>query len=115
MVAPATFAQSVDGKWSTSLHGRAPDRKPITLTLASDGSKLTGTVYANEPIALDGTIDGNTLKVTLRVTTASGAELPMHYVAVLQGDEITFTYQSENGRPPVFGPAAREFTATRVK
>ena len=31
----------------------------------------------------------------------------MNYTAILDGDKIKFTYQSENGRPPVFGPAAR--------
>jgi hypothetical protein len=64
---------------------------------------------------LEGTIEGNTLKVKLKVTTSTGGELQLNYTAVLEGDEITFTYQSETGRPPVFGPAAQEFTAKRVR
>jgi hypothetical protein len=48
------------------------------------------------------------------VTTSSGNELILNYTAILDGDEIKFTYQSENGRPPVFGPAAQEFTAKRA-
>ena len=108
-----TSAQSVDGRWTTDLH--AADAKLITLTLKSDGSKLTGTLYGKEPIPLEGTIDGNTLKITLKVPTASGAELLVNYIAVLEGDELKFTYQSNNGRPPVFGPKAQEFRATRVK
>jgi hypothetical protein len=109
-----TFAQTVDGKWTTGLHARGPDSQTITLTLKSDGSKLSGTLYAIRPIPLDGTIDGNTLKIKLKVTTESGGELLLNYTAILQGDELRFTYQSEAGRPPVFGPAAQEFTAKRV-
>ena len=109
------FAQSVDGKWMTGLHARGPDGQIITLTLKSDGSKLTGTLYGIQPIPLEGTIEGNTLKLKLKVTTTSGGELLLNYTAILERDEIKFTYQSENGRPPVFGPAAQEFTAKRVK
>jgi hypothetical protein len=109
------FAQSVDGKWTTGLHARGPDGQIITLTLKSDGSKLTGTLYGIQPIPLEGTIEGNTLKIKLKVTTGSGGELLLNYTAILEGDEIKFTYQSETGRPPVFGPKAQEFTAKRVK
>ena len=109
------FAQSIDGSWTTGLHARGPDGQIITLTLKSDGNKLTGTLYGIQPIPLEGTIEGNTLKIKLKVTTASGGELLLNYTAILEGDEIKFTYQSENGRPPVFGPAAQEFTAKRLK
>jgi hypothetical protein len=109
------FAQSVDGKWTTGLHARGPGGQIITLTLKSDGSKLTGTLYGIQPIPLEGTIEGNSLKIKLKVPTVNGAELLLNYTAILEGDEIKFTYQSETGRPPVFGPAAQEFTAKRVK
>ena len=109
------FAESVDGKWTTGLHARGPDGQIITLTLKSDGSKLTGTLYGIQPIPLEGTIEGNTLKIKLKVTTGSGGELLLNYTATLEGDEIKFTYQSETGRLPVFGPAAQEFTAKRVR
>jgi hypothetical protein len=105
----------VDGKWTTGLHARGPDGQIITLTLKSDGSKLTGTLYGIQPIPLEGTIEGNSLKIKLKVPTVNGAELLLNYTAILEGDEIKFTYQSETGRPPVFGPAAQEFTAKRVK
>ena len=109
------FGQSVDGKWTTGLHARGPDGQIITFTLKSDGSKLTGTFYGIQPIPMEGTIEGNALKIKLKVTTSSGGELLLNYTAIMEGDEIKFTYQSENGRPPVFGPAAQEFTAKRVK
>ena len=110
------FAQSVDGEWTTGLHARSPDGRIITLTLKSDGSKLIGTLYGIRPIPLEGSIEGNTLRIRLKVTTSLGGELLVNYTAVLEGDEIKFTYKSENGRPsPVFGPDAREFTAKRVK
>jgi hypothetical protein len=115
LLTSTAFAQSVDGKWTTGLHARGQDGQIITLTLKSDGSKLTGTLYGIQPIPMEGTIEGNTLKLILKVTTSTGSELLLNYTAILEGDEIKFTYQSENGRPPVFGPAAQEFTATRVK
>jgi hypothetical protein len=108
-----TSAQSVEGRWTTALH--AADGQLITLTLKSDGSKLTGTLYGKQPIPLEGRMEGNKLKTTLKVPTVNGGELLVNYVAVLEGDELKFTYQSDNGRPPVFGPKAQEFIATRVK
>ena len=109
------FSESVDGNWTTGLHARSPDGRIITLTLKSDGTKVTGTLYGIQPMPLEGSIEGNTLKIKLKVPTSSGGELLVNYTGVLQGDEIKFTYQSETGRPPVFGPAAQEFTAKRVK
>jgi hypothetical protein len=110
-----TFAQSVDGNWTTALHARGPDGQLITLTLKSDGSKVTGTLYGIQPIPLEGTIEGNRLRIELKVTTTNGGELLVNYSAILEGDEIKFTYRLETGRSlPVFGPAAQEFTAKRV-
>jgi hypothetical protein len=108
-----TSAQSVDGRWTTPLH--APDGQLITITLKSDGSKLTGTLYGRQPIPLEGTIDGDKLKMTLKVAGANGGELLVNYIAVLEGDELKFTFQPDSHRLPVFGPKAREFSATRVK
>jgi hypothetical protein len=115
LLTSTAFAQSVDGKWTTGLHARGQDGQIITITLKSDGSKLTGTLYGIQPMPLEGTIEGNTLKMKLKVTTSTGVELLLNYTGILDGDEIQFTYRSDNGRPPVFGPAAREFTAKRVK
>ena len=115
LLSSTAFAQSVDGKWTTGLHTRGPDGQIITLTLKSDGSQLSGTLYGIQPIPVEGTIEGNNLKIKLKVTTSTGGELILNYTAILEGDEIKFTYQSDNGRPPVFGPAAQEFTAKRVK
>src|SRR5262245_5921971 len=110
------FAQSVDGEWTTSLRTREPDRQIITITLMSDGKKVTGTIHGFSPIPLEGSIEGNALKMILRVPTTTGGQTPVKYIAILEGDELKFTYQSENGRPsPPFGPAAREFTARRAK
>ena len=116
LVRSIAFAQSVDGEWTTGLRTREPDRQIITLTLKSDGNRLIGTILAFRPIPLEGSIEGNALKIRLRVPTATGGELLVNYIATLEGDELKFTYQSETGRPsPPFGPAAREFTAKRVK
>jgi hypothetical protein len=110
------FSQSVDGEWTTSLRTREPDRQIITITLKSDGNKVSGTIHGFRPIPLEGSIEGNTLKIRLKVPTSIGGELLVSYTAILEGDEIRFTYQSENGqRSPPFGPAAREFIAKRLK
>jgi hypothetical protein len=114
LLTSGAFAQSVDGKWTTGLHARGPDGQIITLTLKSEGSKLTGTLNGIQPMPLEGRMEGNTLKIRLKVTTGNGGELLLNYIAILEGDVIRFTYQSENGRPPVFGPAAQEFIAKRV-
>jgi hypothetical protein len=103
----------VDGEWTTNLRDRAG--QPITLTLKSDGNKLTGTIHAFRTIPLEGSIEGNVLRVTLKVP-ATGGELLVNYIATLEGDELKFTYQSETGHPsPPFGPAARVFIGQRVK
>jgi hypothetical protein len=116
LVRSIVFAQSVDGEWTTGLRARAPDTRIITLMLKSDGSRVTGTLYGIRPIPLEGSIEGKALKVRLKVTTSLGGELFEDYTAILEGDELKFTYQSETGRrSPVFGPAAREFKATRIK
>jgi len=116
LVRSIAFAQSVDGEWTTGLRTREPDRQIINLTLKSDGNRLTGAIHAFRPIPLEGLIEGNALKIRLRVPTATGGELLVNYIATLEGDELKFTYQSETGRSsPPFGPAAREFTAKRVK
>src|ERR1041384_7515314 len=81
-------AQSVDGRWTTGLHARGPEGQIITLTLKSEGAKLSGTLYGIQPIPLEGTIDGNTLKIKFKVTTAGGGELLMNYTAILEGDGI---------------------------
>jgi hypothetical protein len=70
------FAQSVDGKWTTGLHARGPDGQIITLTLKSDGSKLTGTLYGIQPIPLEGTIEGNSLKIKLKAMRSGSRTSP---------------------------------------
>jgi hypothetical protein len=116
LVTSIALAQSLDGNWTTSLRTREPDKQIITLTLKSEGSKVSGTIHAFRPIPLEGSMKGSALDVKLRVPTANGGELLVTYTAILEGDELKFTYQSETGRPsPPFGPAAREFTAKRVK
>lgn len=115
LVPTSVFAQSVDGNWTTGLRARGPDGPVITFTLKSDGDELTGTLHGIRPMPLEGSIEGDALKIRIRVTTASGGELLVNYIAILKDDELEFTHQSETGRPPVFGPAARKFTAQRVK
>src|SRR5262245_49365386 len=80
------FAQSIDGEWTTSLRTREPDRQIITITLKSDGNKVTGTIHGFRPIPLEGSIESNALKLTLRVPTATGSLLFVNYTAILEGD-----------------------------
>ena len=56
LVTSIALAQSVDGNWTTSLRTREPDRQIITLTLKSEGSKVSGTIHAFQPIPLEGSM-----------------------------------------------------------
>src|SRR5215813_13546229 len=85
-LAPMVFSESVDGEWTTALHGRGPNAPVITLRFESNGNKLTGTLYAVQPIPLEGSIEGNALKITLRVATSRGVDLLLDYTATLDGD-----------------------------
>jgi hypothetical protein len=105
------YAQSVEGDWTTSL--RARDGQIITLTLKTEGSRLTGTLFGFRTIPLEGSIEGNALKIKLKVP-ATGGELIENYTATLEGGELQFTYQPEHRRVPSFGPAALKFTAKRI-
>src|SRR5262245_36074808 len=58
--------------------GAPPDGRIITLTLKSDGSKLTGTIYGIRPIPLEGSIEGNALKIKLKVTQGRRTPLKLH-------------------------------------
>jgi len=80
------FAQTADGEWTTSLRTREPDRQIITITLKSDGNKVAGTIHGFRPIPLEGSIEGNALKIKLTVTTATGGALLVNYTAILEGD-----------------------------
>lgn len=56
LITSIALAQSVDGNWTTDLRTREPDRQIITLTLKSEGGKVTGTIHAFRPIPLEGLI-----------------------------------------------------------
>lgn len=73
LLTSVAFAQSVDGDWTTSL--RARDGQIITLTLKSDGSTLTGTLFGFRTIPLEGSIEGNALKIKLKVRPLEGSSL----------------------------------------
>ena len=111
-VAGLALAQAkVDGKWSAEIQGgRGPQM--VTITLKSDGGKLTGTVEGGRGGAIpieDGSITGNTVKFKQK-QMGRGGEIVLLYTGTLSGDEIKFKREPEGGQGmPV------EFTAKRAQ
>ena len=72
LLAGATFAAGVDGKWMGDIN--TPDGQTISLTMnfKVDGDKVTGTITGPQgdiPIT-EGKMDGDTLEFTLSVDAA---------------------------------------------
>lgn len=95
----------VDGTWETVVNSPMGQQK-ATLTLATDGGSLTGTMAgAQGSMALeDGKVDGNTATWTANMTNPMPIKL--EFTATVEGDEI-----SGNVKLGAFGNAT--FKGTR--
>ena len=86
----ATFAQeaaSVKGKWDASIE--TPQGPfPVTLTLAVEGEKLTGTLGSSRgDLPITGTISGE--KITFSGTfQANGQDIPISFTGKIDGDSM---------------------------
>ena len=94
----------VDGKW-TAVYGI----QMMTMTLKSDGGKLTGTFEGFlGPIPIEeGTVSSNTLKFKVKGQGPSLGRV-FTYTGVISGNEIKFVRQAEDGQG-----MPQEFTAKR--
>jgi hypothetical protein len=85
----AAFAQSAAGTWSGETEGRG-GTQTTTLTLAVDGSTLTGTFAQGEqsdPIS-EGAVDGNMISFQ-RALEFGGNAVTLNYTGEIDGDTLT--------------------------
>lgn len=108
LVAVASFAADVTGKWTAETQGPNGPRTQ-NMEFKVEGGKLTGSMAGRQgdtPIS-EGKIDGD--KISFKVVREmNGNTMTMSYSGTVSGDEIKFTVDS--GRGP-----AREITAKRAK
>ncbi|HEY2380200.1 MAG TPA: hypothetical protein VGK48_03360 [Terriglobia bacterium] len=112
MAGLALAQAKVDGKWSATIEGGRRGPQMVTITLMSNGGKVTGTIDAGGrggPVMIEeGMISGNTVKFKQKQMGRNG-EVILNYTGTLSGDEIKFKREQEGGQGmPV------EFTAKRA-
>jgi hypothetical protein len=107
-MATAAVAQSkIDGNWEMSMQGRQGNTTTSTLTIKTDGNKLSGSIKRQRgetPIS-DGTVDGNKISFTVTRQTPNG-EMKQAYSGTVDGDNIKGTVQ--------MGENSRDWTAKRA-
>jgi hypothetical protein len=108
VMATAAVAQSkVDGNWEMSMQGRQGNTMTQTLTLKTDGNKLSGSIKGQRgetPIS-DGTVDGDKISFTVTRQTPNG-EFKQTFNGTVDGDNIKGTVQ--------MGENSRDWTAKRA-
>jgi hypothetical protein len=100
---PLSAASGLDGKWSAEVQASGKKAKksagPATLTLLSDGGKITGTVGAGKRAATiqDGKLDGSNFSfVTVR--KGKKGESRLVWTGTLDGDQLRGTRTREGGK-----------------
>ena len=109
VLAVASFAADVNGKWVAQTQGRNGQTREVTFNLKANGSALTGSVTTPRgdiPIS-DGKVDGNKISFS-QIIQFGGNEVKLMYTGVVSGDEIKFTRSREGGEG-----RTQEFTAKR--
>jgi hypothetical protein len=108
VMATVSVAQSkLDGNWEMSMQGRQGNTMTQTLTLKTDGNKLSGSIKGQRgetPIS-DGTVDGDKISFTVTRQTPNG-EFKQTFNGTVDGDNIKGTVQ--------MGENSRDWTAKRA-
>jgi hypothetical protein len=106
-LASSAFAQAgVDGNWTLTFQTPNGARE-ASAVMKVDGSKLTGTIASEAGEAkFEGTVKGNTFKVSLDVQTPNGV-ITIGINGEVDGDSMKGTMD--------FGQGTGEFTGTRKK
>ena len=102
---------SVDGTWTGEVQG-GRGAQQVTLTLKTDGGKLTGTIGGGRggPITIEeGTISGATLKFKTK-QQGRGGEVTLNWTGTVKGDEIAFSRMADGGQGQ-----AQQFTLKKQK
>jgi hypothetical protein len=79
---------SADGTWNVTLN-TPMGAQAVTLTLATEGNKLTGTAASPQGSMdlTDGTVDGDNL--TWKATLTQPMQITMEFAATVNGDKIS--------------------------
>ena len=104
----AESSRGISGKWDVTF--MTPQGEfPATATLANDGGKLTGT-FASQlgEVAVTGTIDGSTVKISLVAESPQGT-MNVSMSGELAGDAIV------KGQADVSGMGQMEWSAKRAR
>jgi hypothetical protein len=111
----ATLGAPIDGKWTAEVQGRK-GAQTQTLTLKSDGVKLTGSLDTGRGGATEiteGKIDG--MNVSFKATRAGQkGNVTTSYTGTLTGDDLKLTPTREGGGGKG-GGAAQELDFKRAK
>ena len=103
---PPATASGAAGQWDVSLKTQAGEF-PITASLVDQAGKITGTVMTHlGELAVEGTVEGNTLKLTMVAKTPQG-DIPVALTGDIDGDAIV------NGKAEIGGMGQGEWTARR--
>jgi hypothetical protein len=108
LLAPVWASSPLDGKWTAEFQARGKKSKksadakaspPAILSLATDGSHITGTVGAGKKAQTirDGKLDGSNFSfVTVR--TGRKGESRLLWTGTLDGDQLLGTRAREGGK-----------------
>jgi hypothetical protein len=106
--APATaaVATGIGGQWDVTVKTQMGDI-PISADLTESAGKVTGTLVGPAgPVGVNGTFDGNALKLSFVAKTPQG-DIPIEMSGELNGDSIV------NGKADFGGLGQGEWTAKR--
>lgn len=111
MIAAASFAADIDGKWKGSAPGRGGQTMEVNMDFKSDGTKLTGSMsnQMGSTDITDGKVDGANVEFKVK-REFNGNSFVMNYKGKVEGDNLKLAITVEGREMP-----ARELTAKRVK
>ncbi len=92
------FAADVSGKWTAETKTQNGDTRKQTFDLKQDGSKLMGTVSAQNgetPIS-EGKVDGDNVSFVVKMER-NGNEMKMNYTGKMVGDELQLKVETPRG------------------
>ncbi|HEX7140423.1 MAG TPA: hypothetical protein VF219_21410 [Vicinamibacterales bacterium] len=104
----ATTATGIGGKWDATLKTQMGD-VPVSVEFVETAGKVTGTIVGPMgPVEINGTFDGNALKLDFVAKTPQG-DIPVTMSGELNGDSIV------NGKAEFGGMGQGEWTAKRSR
>jgi hypothetical protein len=110
-----TFGAAIDGKWTVETQGRN-GAQTVTLTLQSDGSKLSGSLAGGRggSVAItEGKIDGTNVRFKVVRAGRDGGSQTTTYTGTLAGHDLKLTVTRGGGRGR--GKGGRELAFKRAQ